>query len=337
MTRGGRLRLIVFLSGLSMACRGHQERPVAVRAADVSIELGTRLHYRSIGTGRDTVLVIPGGPAFGGGYLVDALAPLASDATFLIIDLRGRGASDTLPDGPPGAVTLATDVDDVRLFRRALNIGPSPIIAHHYGALVATALARREPALVTRVLLIGPALARDLYQFDLVSESIDSALLRRAAAGSAGDPAPERCAREWSLYLRPNEETDLALVDELAPEICAVSEPVYADWGRLKQYVLIGPFDWRDTVATVSQPLLVIEGGLGRTSNADRLNRYWAQAWAAAAPDGRYLALEGSPIFPWKTSPAAFAGAVRTFLGGGWPAAAVRPVLPHNRPAVDSL
>jgi pimeloyl-ACP methyl ester carboxylesterase len=81
---------------------------------------------------------------------VGVAGQLAESRALLAIDLRGHGDSDQ----PPGPYTIDQHARDVARAMRSLDLGPSAIVGHSFGAYVATALAANEPGLVSRLLLV---------------------------------------------------------------------------------------------------------------------------------------------------------------------------------------
>lgn len=75
---------------------------------------------------------------------------LAGRVTLLAPDLRGRGASGTLP-GPYG---IAAHADDMAAVVRALDVGPVVLTGHSMGAFVAALTAVRHPDLLSALLLV---------------------------------------------------------------------------------------------------------------------------------------------------------------------------------------
>lgn len=82
---------------------------------------------------------------------------LADDHRFVAPDLRGRGHSRDLP-GPYG---MARHAEDLAAVIRAHGGGQAIVVGHSMGCWAAIALARTEPALVERLVLVdgGPPLA----------------------------------------------------------------------------------------------------------------------------------------------------------------------------------
>lgn len=86
-------------------------------------------------------------------------------------DLRGRGASATLP-GPWG---MARHADDVVAVLDHLGIERTQIVGHSMGAFVAAVTARRHPDRISSVLLVDGGLPLDLPP-DTTLDDIDRAL-----------------------------------------------------------------------------------------------------------------------------------------------------------------
>jgi len=83
---------------------------------------------------------------------------LAGRRSLFAVDLRGRGNSDK-PDGPYGMTQHARDVAAAM---RALGLGPSIVVGHSMGALVATALAVEASELVAGLIMIDGGYIPDL-------------------------------------------------------------------------------------------------------------------------------------------------------------------------------
>jgi pimeloyl-ACP methyl ester carboxylesterase len=88
--------MIVATSVLS-ACGGIGRPAVSQHEGVLTAADSVRLHYRVVGSGKDTIVVLHGGPAFNSNYLVAPLEPLATGSTghaMLFYDMRGRGRSE---------------------------------------------------------------------------------------------------------------------------------------------------------------------------------------------------------------------------------------------------
>ena len=111
--------------------------------------VGGSLLVSKTGHGPKTVLALHG--VAGSRLTVEQLAgPLDSSYTFLAPDLRGRGASSTLP-GPYGLKAHAADCERIL---DELGIATVVVVGHSMGALVAEQVAVRRPQQVRGLVLI---------------------------------------------------------------------------------------------------------------------------------------------------------------------------------------
>lgn len=336
MTVLRRIAVLVALAGAA-ACTGEGPTAGALREGTVVLPNGARLWYGVMGTGADTIVVVPGGPMLSHAYLVAALRPLARRHAVVLYDPRGRGRSDGVPPDAPG-VSVATDAADLLVLLDSLRIGRAGVVAHHYGSAVVLSLAQRHRTRLGRVAFVAPYLLSDLAQYDLASEPMDSeatqALARDFRDGlHERDPA-EYCRRHWPVQLGPVEDLRPHVVRALADGVCTGYFQLPGLPSPVTGSILtaLGPsWSWTDSAAALAGPLLVVQGA------ADPIYLFWSRVYAARAADGRMLELEGSPVFPWLDSPAPFTRALDAFFAGGWPANAIRPPLELRRPPVDSI
>jgi pimeloyl-ACP methyl ester carboxylesterase len=218
----------------------------------------------------------------------------------------------------------AVDAADVEAVRSHFGVSRFALMAHHYGALVAANYVRAHPERVTRLALIGPMMPRAAYNWDLVNLPQDTAARARYAAQfNAGLPAHPRdwCLAAWGWSLAPAQELDPAVVQRLGPTICDSPDSALQRRSLLKQEVLtaLGAWDYRDSLTTVTKPVLVIQG------DREPVLVHSGRTWAYRATSGRFLSARGSPFFPWVTDPDRVHEGLATFLGGAWPAEAHRP------------
>ena len=115
---------------------------------------GDRLFYRVVGSGADTVVLLPGGPMLSSRYLEEAFAGLDGNHAFLAVDLRGRGRSSTVRE--PASLGLDVDVADLEAIREHLALQSFAVLAHHWGSAVALKYAMRFPGHIARAVFIAP-------------------------------------------------------------------------------------------------------------------------------------------------------------------------------------
>ncbi|MCS6851306.1 MAG: alpha/beta hydrolase [Gemmataceae bacterium] len=113
---------------------------------------GIRFYYQQSGQGPDVVLIhgITGNMAIW--PLIDLVRHLSTDFRVTYYDMRGHGYSDT----PPTNYTSADMAHDLRRLQEALGLGPSYLIGHSFGGVVAVHAAVLYPEAVRGLVLSDP-------------------------------------------------------------------------------------------------------------------------------------------------------------------------------------
>jgi pimeloyl-ACP methyl ester carboxylesterase len=109
---------------------------------------GVSIHYRTIGAGRDVVL-IHGLGANQGFWNPNLLLPLARKYRVILYDLRGHGYSDM----PASGYDSGTMAEDLYRLLDHLKIGRADVIGHSYGGSVALHTAVLHPERVNSLVL----------------------------------------------------------------------------------------------------------------------------------------------------------------------------------------
>lgn len=274
---------------------------------------GTRLAYTEAGSG-PRLVCLPGGPGRASAYLED-LGGLARERTLVLLDARATGRSEV----PADPATLRCDrlADDVEALRVHLGQERLDLLAHSAGCLVAQVWAARHPDRVGRLVLVTPS--------------------DRLQRGARADVPEIRAARSGEPWYAEAAEAAAAL--EHAPPaqqqalVRATRPFFYGRWdertqahaasadrqsSRRAELGFGAGFDAVEVpaivagLAQVGAPVLVVGG------ERDALTGLAAvEAVAASFPAARPVVLPGAGHFPWVDEPAAFAGAVRSFLTGG--------------------
>ncbi len=289
---------------------------------------GDSLAYRVVGGGPDTVVFVHGGPAFGARYMADAFEELGDQHTLVFCDLRGRGRSPAVRT--PDSLRLDVDVTDLEALREALGLAHLTLVGHHWGTAVVLKYALRYPGRVTRTALLAPFPHKGQYMFELIRQPHDTAALAvhlraREARADTTDPRAY-CLRFWGMALSPIEVTDPAVIDRLGPAICgAPPAALLAREGIQRQlFATFGTWDWSDSIPRLTMPVLVVTGAGSPALLAG------ARAWTGRLPDGRLLAAGVTPLFPWVEDAPGILAALREFLAGTWPPAAVPVAAPPD-------
>lgn len=303
-------RLFAMLAVLTLsACGGSGE--LKVDEGFITADDGTKLYYVSKGAGKN-VVVAPMAI-----YLEEHLAPLAKGRRVIFYDPRNRGRSDA---ADLSTVSLDRQVEDLEDLRESLGVEKMALIGWSGLGMEMAVYAIRHPDRVTRLVQMSPVppAASIMREFgDSRDNSVDrdavEALDARAAAGEFDDQPADYCRLSNELSLPPN-FVDKTLVSEVA-DVCVHENEwpknLWPYFGALLPS--FGDFDWRDEVAALDIPRLVIHG------REDGIPLEGANAWAAGHPQARLLVLSPSGHFPYIEQKAKTLEAIDTFLDGGWP------------------
>lgn len=226
-----------------------------IRATD-----GVRLHYRSVGDGPETVIVL----------LESSLSPdldaLSTGRRIVYYDPRGRGQSDTV--GADSTCSIECDINDLEAVRSELELGRVALIGWSYYGGVVARYAARHAAHVSRVIQVAPLPARRVPYFDqgiaTVMARIDQghmaevkALARDAASGAS---SPTAICDAWMKAVAPAYLASAESLRRMRARPCAYANenPLVLTpmLGRLWQG--LGDWDWRSEIAEIKTPRLVV-------------------------------------------------------------------------------
>jgi len=304
---------ILVLVAIQCACGAARPAPPS-REGRVPVAPGVSLHYRIIGSGADTIIVLHGGPGLQSHYLTTALDPLADGRALIYYDQRGRGQSDAVGDST--ALTAAHDVEDLDSLRRSFGLTRVTLLGHHWGAVLAALYAKRFPEHVKRLLLVSPSFPHASYLFWaetlLKQDRATTAYLAALSAGADTADPHAFCTKFWGFLFSPTPVVKPELVHDYSPGMCdAPPAALRRSWqvNRLVAGSLHG-LNLQDTLRAVRVPVLVIEG------LADTASAAAAHAWTEWAPDAHELVLPGPGLFPWRGAEYRFQHAAEAFLEG---------------------
>ncbi|MFN7980057.1 MAG: alpha/beta hydrolase [Vicinamibacterales bacterium] len=266
-----------------------------------------------------TPVIVPNGT-----YFAADLRAAAPHGAMLAYDLRNRGRSDAETDPVTRARGIAQDIDDLEAVRRQRGLARMTLVAHSYVGEVVLHYAMRFPDHVARVVAIAPSGYAVGYPDPPPPDPVAAEAFARLTAflrTPAGDDPVARCRSAWEI-LAPLYVGDPALASRIQPwGRCedANERAWLATWTRDVEPSLRLSVPAAADLARVTCPVLLMHG------TRDRSAPYAAsEAWAARLPDARLLTIEDAAHAPWIEAPAVVGPALRAFLGGAWPADAVR-------------
>ncbi len=288
-----------------------------LRAAD-----GLQIFYRTVGSGRDTLIFLHGGPATGlrEGYDLEALA--GAGYTIIMYDQVGAGQSELASQA--SRLTLQKHVADLEAVRRHFRLGRFSLAGFGWGAAIALHYALATPRGVERMILLSPMAPSGL-------QYVKRLLLMDAQR----TPEVERRLRSIDSLWAVAGDT---LLSDLCRESQELSRPMYQEGGpgsrtaggdtcdyppqvlrhrRLARMAALGAlgaeYDFSAALRRVTIPVLVVEGERSRVSlEGSRL-------WAGLPADGRLLLVPGAGHRSWLDRPTEVTQALRRFLEGQWP------------------
>lgn len=250
------------------------------------------------------------------------LDSLARTRRVITYDPRGRGRSDPVT---ADKVSLGHLLVDLETGRRASGAEQVAIIGWSGGGMEAFVYALRNPGRVSRLVQLAPVAPRFVPYGELMmndrAQRTDTLqhndLRRRIGAGAFGVDSAALCRATDSV-------TGPALFAEPAtrprtPDVCGFPNEYP---GRLANYFgtlfqSIDGFDWRDSLAAVTIPRLVIHGARDNTPLEGN------EEWVRGQPNVRILVIERAGHWPHYERAAETIAAIEAFLEGRWPAGAV--------------
>jgi pimeloyl-ACP methyl ester carboxylesterase/ketosteroid isomerase-like protein len=311
---------VLFDYGSPAACL--VEYAAKVEEGFVTADDGAKLYYRKIGNAPRT-LIVPLDFA-----LHDDFRRFADVATVITYDLRNRGKSPRAEN--VNTLTIQRDVNDLEAVRRHFNVDKFVPIGYSYlGAMVAM-YALEHPARVSRLVQLAPLSFRGgAYQYPkelthgmddmgVAPETLAQWQEARKSDMRAKSPR-EFCELEWSVF-------QFMMVGDPKhakrfEKPCALENEWPVNFGRHMEHhgaslrpQLIAEGD----LAKITMPVLTIHGTF------DRNAPYGAgRDWAAKLPNARLITVPQAAHAIWLDDPVTVFGAIREFLRGDWPGAAV--------------
>ncbi|HKH49485.1 MAG TPA: alpha/beta hydrolase [Thermoanaerobaculia bacterium] len=278
---------------------------------------GLHLYYRILGEGAETV-VVPNA-----NWLWEPLQPLAEGRRLVLYDPRSRGRSSAVTD--PRQLSLEEDVEDLEAIRRYFGLDRMTLLGSSYHAAIAASYALDNPGRADRLLLvcpITPYVPGEWAQETPAAEDLiyppGMARLGELRREGIDQEDPAAFCRAWfTQFLLPAQMGEVSAISHFpVADVCSFPNewpqravPLYFDHIIPK----MGDWDFRPRLAALDVPVLVLQG------TDDLVPVEASRAWAASAPDARFLAIEGAGHHPYIERPQEFLAAADAFLKGEWP------------------
>jgi pimeloyl-ACP methyl ester carboxylesterase len=293
----------------------------------LTLDVHGPIHYADFGGSGAPIVLVHG---LGGSFVNwQAVGPgLAKSGRVLALDLPGFGRT------PPAGrrVTIGAQVETVGRFIEEVAGGPAVVVGNSMGGLIAAALAADHPRLVTRAVLVNPALPRApgvlgdprvMLLLAAYTTPVVGQLLVRSRRGWPArryiDDLMTLCGVETSRLPAEIVEAMVELVEFRRTTPWA--EPAFVEAARsVASWTQLHPTRLRETLKRVACPVLLLHG------TRDRLVPVGlARAIASDCPDWQLQILEGIGHVPQLQAPERFVEIVGRWLGARSDAPAAHP------------
>ncbi|AMY09314.1 Proline iminopeptidase [Luteitalea pratensis] len=280
-----------------------------------------RLFYRKLGTGKDVVVMLHGGPG-GTTNNGEEMAPLAKGRTLIFYDQRGGGRSDLVSD--PTLLTANHHVRDLEALRQYFRLEQVSLLGISWGSGLAALYTAEHPARVSRLLLVSPMPVARFPFGPERREKIDAVLGRsmivrrdevaRRIPTASDDDVLALCREQLSIGMSAYlvDQRHVARVADRCkqmPPAAIRNRPNVARAGMAS----LGDWDFRPLLTRLTMPALVFEGAKTNVP----LNS--TREWVSALPHARLLLIPDAGHEFWAEKPDEFVAAADTFLRGEYP------------------
>lgn len=269
----------------------------------------TRLYVVERGNGMP-LIVLHGGPGLDHHEFADYLDPLADRCQLILVDQRGQGKSDKVPEA---TLTLEQMAADVSALAHALGLERYVVLGHSYGAFVALQHAISFPgAAAATIVSSGIPSARFLASVEQNLQAFEPAELR------------EQVIASWARERDATTQEDVAAImhDQMPFHFANPRDPRIAEFERRSGEAVYAPdvlryfarqeygaIEVEDKLASITQPLLVLAGRHDRTCVPEA-----AHAIAAGAPHAELVIFEHSGHMTYVEENERYLEVVRAFL-----------------------
>lgn len=296
---------------------GLRDVALPVREGYITTNDGMRLFFRVVGSGRDTMVAVHGGPGLHMGSLVDFEA-LAAGGTVILYDQRGGGLSSLPRDS--SQLTGDRHVADLEAVWNYFRLGRVNLLGHSWGGYLAARYAIEHSDRIRRLVLVAPLFPRAVpyrneYWGRLAARlGPDSTRFRTLNAAWDTTSSPHALCRDLVRIIMRVSGDDPFATERVISGICSErvsGEALRIGWTATPRWTMrsLGQWDLRPGARTMRAPVLIVVGS--RDPSPDEADREWVESF----PNARLETMQGAGHYPFASDPERFASLVRAFLG----------------------
>lgn len=274
----------------------------------IQTEDSVQLFYKILGEGKDTILIVHGGP-YNSGYLIPDLTPLAAHHTLLFYDLRGAGYSSFVND--TSKLSITKHVNDIETIRKHFNLQQLNLLAHSTGGIISGFYAVKYPQKIKSMILVDPMTAKAGWNINFDNKLDSTSLqIKKQNAGKYYASPVDSLKACWDFYALDARGFYFSPVSvrRMWGAICNCNQANMLNPKRWYIYQSMGKWDITAQLTKVKAPVLIIAG------KEDEIPFNSFEQWNNSLPNSTLLILPESAHFPHVEQPNAFFMAVELFM-----------------------
>lgn len=314
---------LIGLAFLTLSCNSKPKaqesstiKPAVAQQGHIKGADGTQFFYQIKGTGKDTLVVIHGGPGMDSEYMVADFKAIENDYTLLYYDQRGGGRSD-LPEDT-SKLHIDHHVSDLEMLRQFFNLKKMTLVAHSFGPMVAAKYAIKYPNNVSKMVFMGPV---PPMQGDFGARYGQNLSSRLSAEQQQemnahfqelmqGDDIKAGCKNYWNIALIQRLAEGLPV--SIVKGDCCAAPPEAIRYGmqttNAATFGSLGNWDLRPQLKDLTIPTLILHG------EQEAIPMDMVEAWENTMPNAQLIKVPEAGHFAYAERPDLVWLALHTFL-----------------------
>lgn len=275
--------------------------------------------YQIKGTGKDTLVIIHGGPGMDSEYMVADFEPLAKTHTLIYYDQRGGGRSD-LPEDT-NKLHINNHVSDLEMLRKYFKLKQMTLVAHSFGPMVAAKYAIAYPKNVLKMIFMGPIPPMQGDFGERYGENLASKLTseqqqemgRHYQELIQGNDIKSGCQNYWNIALIPRIAKGRSV--SIVKGDCCTAPKEAIRYGmqttNAATFGSLGNWDLRPELTNLNIPTLILHG-IQEAIPMDMI-----EEWSKSLPNSKLIRIPEAGHFTYAEQPDIVWPAVKAFLKNG--------------------